>query len=134
MRMIEYIYSTSGERCLRRKSVNIPLGSSDERSLAEVSAGSYRRTSVSVRLTGAAHSHGLLFFVKIIICKNRKNLKMGVYTHFKVFLMIYFARTSFMASRTATSSGEMLKSSCAFSMMRASCVDFGKGKVSFSKQ
>jgi hypothetical protein len=76
MLMIEYIDSNSGERCLRRKSVNIPLGSSDERSLAEVSAGSYRRTSVSVRLTGAAHSHGLLFFVKIIICKNKKILAM----------------------------------------------------------
>ena len=133
MLMIEYIDSNSGERCLRRKSVNIPLGSSDERSLAEVSAGSYRRTSVSVRLTGAAHSHGLLFFVKIIICKNQKILAMDTF-HCKAFLMIYFARTSFMASRTATSSGEMLKSSCAFSMMRASCVDFGKGKVSFSKQ
>ena len=131
--MIEYIDSNSGERCLRRKSVNIPLGSSDERSLAEVSAGSYRRTSVSVRLTGAAHSHGLLFFVKIIICKNQKILAMDTF-HCKDFFLIYFARISFMASRTATSSGEMLKSSCAFSMMRASCVDFGKGKVSFSKQ
>ena len=133
MLMIEYIDSNSGERCLRRKSVNIPLGSSDERSLAEVSAGSYRRTSVSVRLTGAAHSHGLLFLVKIIICKNQKILAMDTF-HCKDFLMIYFARTSFMASRTATSSGEMLKSSCAFSMLRASCVDFGKGKVSFSRQ
>ena len=133
MLMIEYIDSNSGERCLRRRSVNIPLASSDERSLAEVSAGSYRRTSVSVRLTGAAHSHGLLFFVKIIICKNKKILAMEC-VHCKDFLMIYFARTSFMASRTATSSGEMLKSSCAFSMMRASCVDFGKGKVSFSRQ
>ena len=83
--MIEYIDSNSGERCLRRKSVNIPLGSSDERSLAEVSAGSYRRTSVSVRLTGAAHSHGLLFFVKIIICKNKKILAMEC-VHCKDFL------------------------------------------------
>ena len=87
--MIEYIDSNSGERCLRRKSVNIPLGSSDERSLAEVSAGSYRRTSVSVCLTGAAHSHGLLFFVKIIICKSRKILKMGTHTHFKDFFVVY---------------------------------------------
>ena len=48
---------TSGERCLRRRSVNIPLASSDERSLPGVAAESYRRTSVSVRLTGATHSH-----------------------------------------------------------------------------
>lgn len=133
MLIIGYISSTSGERGLQRRSVNIPLASSDERSLAVVAAGSYRRTSVSVRLTGAAHSHGLLFFVKIIICKNKKTLAMEC-VHCKDFLMIYFARTSFMASRVATSSGEMVKSSCAFSMMRASCVDFGKGRVSFSRQ